>query len=190
MWVTCRSSPSSVDVSVTWDELLEEAVGAWATIPPVYRQMELVARTPTDSLNIKKENSLFEWRKRLSSHVNRTRPLWHSWIPAVVCLTPSPPAHWRVPSTKGFCINDPCQIFVLFFFLLHWFLFIYIYIFLSVTGQQLGWLSAPLLPSVSTHSDFHLAVFTCVSTVVVYRAAELNLSGRRGDCVIWSWAVY
>lgn len=66
------------------------------------------------------------------------------------------------------------------------FIYIYIYIFLSVTGQQLGRLSAPLLPSVSTHSDFHLAVFTCVSTVVVYRAAELNLSGRRGDCVIWS----
>lgn len=139
MWVTCRSSPSSVDVSVTWDELLEEAVGAWATIPPVYRQMELVARTPTDSLNIKKENSLFEWRKRLSSHVNRTRPLWHSWIPAVVCLTPSPPAHWRAPSTKGFCINDPCQIFVLFFFLLHWFLFIYIYIFFFISHRSAAW---------------------------------------------------
>lgn len=104
--------------------------GAWAMIPPVYRQMELVAQTPTDSLNIKKENSLFKWRKRLSSHVNRAKPQWHPWTPAVLCLTPSPPAHWRILSTKGLFhkrpISDICIVFL--FAPLIFYLFFYFFI--------------------------------------------------------------
>lgn len=126
------------------DGLLQGGRCEWM-ISPVYRQMEPVVQTSRDCFfldNIKNENSLLKWRKRLSSHVRQT--LWWSWIPAnLKCadmlLTLQLELSGEFQAQKAFL--SVTYVRFLYCCLFHWF-----FLFSDIV-QLLGWWSLPLVTS-------------------------------------------